>query len=201
MKNKFLLSLILSGLIGASLFVQGCAPAVFVAGAAAATASSVVVSDNRSPKVILEDRDTTFQAQAKINSDQELRTKTHIEAVTFNRVVLLVGQAATEQLRQRAVTLVGTLPAERVKLIRNEIALGNPATESQHLHDTWFTTKIKSRLLAENALHSAKMKIVTEDGVVYIMGLVTKGQGNLAAQVVSEMDGVKRVVKLFEYVK
>lgn len=173
--------------------LSGCIPAAFVAGA---TASGIIVADNRSMKTMAVDKETTLRAQGKIGFDSELQS-THIVVASFNNIVLLAGQVQSPEQSQRAYDIVNQMP--HVKRIYNEIVIGPITTHQQRVKDTWITTKVRTRMLAEKGLHSAQTKVVTENNVVYLMGLVTHSQGNLAATVASDVAGVQKVVTLFEY--
>lgn len=181
-------------LLGCVFTLQGCVVAVV---AAAAVTGGAIVADNRSTKTMMNDRDLAYKIQAKFSKDQELKSKAHLEIATFNGVVLLVGQTPTTELRSRAVSLANSVAG--IRLLHNEISIGALTTTSQKASDSWLTTKVKSVLVADQGLKSAQIKVVTESGVVYLMGLITKSQGDFAAQKVSQVEGVKRVVKLFEY--
>ncbi|MGB6977353.1 MAG: BON domain-containing protein [Gammaproteobacteria bacterium] len=174
--------------------LSGCIPVVFVAGAAAGGA---VIYDNRSAETILQDNSLAYKAQGQINSDPTLHQQTHIAVTAFNHIVLLVGQAPTADLRQQAYDLVTNL--RNVKRIYNQITVETPTSISRRSEDTWITTKVKTKLLAEKGLHSSQIKVLTENGTVYLMGLVTRSQGSLAALVTSKVSGVQKVVTLFEY--
>jgi osmotically-inducible protein OsmY len=172
----------------------GCVPVAFVAGAAAGGA---VIYDNRGTKTILQDDSTAYKAQGRINSDAALNQQTHIAVTVFNHIMLLVGQAATADLRQHAYDLVSNLP--NIKRIYNQITVEAPTSLAIRSNDAWITTKVKTKLLAEKGLHSSQIKVLTEKGTVYLMGLVTRSQGALAALVTSKVSGVQKVVTLFEY--
>lgn len=177
-----------------TVFLQGCIPAAFVAGA---TAGGAVIYDNRSTKVIFEDRDITYQAQKRFNDNEGLREKAHVSVATFNHIVLLVGQVPTEEMRNSAEDVVKSIP--KVKLIHNEITVENPISQVARTNDTWLTTKVRTALLAEKGLNSAQIKVVTENSIVYLMGLTSRGQAEQATEVVRQIAGVRKVVKIFEY--
>ena len=181
-------------IILAILFLPGCMPAIFVAGAAAGGA---VIYDHRSTKDILDDRNITFQMQNKLDSDVQLRQNAHISIATFNHVALLLGQVPNDELRNRAEAIVKANP--KVKILYNEITIGKPITNIARANDAWITTKVKTILLATPGLSSTNLKIVTENGVVYLMGLTTRTQAKLAAAKTRTVAGVRKVVKLFEY--
>lgn len=187
MKTKIILALL------AFTILSGCVPAAFVAGAAV---SGVVVADNRSLKTMTLDKETTLKAQVKINTDPELKSA-HIGVATFNHIALLVGQAQTPEQSQTAYDIVNQQP--NIKRIYNKITIGPVTSQEQRAKDMWITTKVRTRMLAEKGLHSAQTKVVTEDNTVYLLGLLTHSQGSLAALVASNVDGVEKVVTLFEY--
>ncbi|MFA6409234.1 MAG: BON domain-containing protein [Gammaproteobacteria bacterium] len=180
----------------AALCLQACVPAALVAAGAAAT--GLIVYDSRSVATMSTDSDITYRAQAKVTSNQELADKTHISATSFNQVLLVVGQAPTEQLRDLAMSLMQKIP--KVKHIYNEIAIAQPINMHQRSNDAWLTTKVKTALLEQKNLRSAQIKVLTEDSVVYMLGSVTHGQGDLAADAAKQVAGVRKVVKAFEYV-
>jgi len=188
---------IFSGLaISMMFFLQACVPVVLVAAGAAAT--GLIVYDSRSVATMSTDSDITYRAQAKIASNQELADKTHISATSFNQVLLVVGQAPTEQLRDLAMSLMQKIP--KVKHIYNEIVIAPPTSVHQRSKDTWLTTEVKTVLLEQKNLRSAQIKVLTEDSAVYLLGSVTRGQGDLAANAAKKVAGVSKVVKAFEYV-
>lgn len=188
MKTKFLLIIFIAA------FLPACIPVAFVAGA---TAGGAIVYDNRGFKTMAQDKELQIRAQGSIDTDAQLRGQTHISVSVFNHIMLLVGQAATPELSQHAYDTVSTIP--NIKRIYNEITIQPPTSNMTRSRDTWITTKVKTMMLAEKGLKSTQIKVITENGVVYLMGLVTHSQGNLAAQVTSQVSGVQKVVKLFEY--
>ena len=176
-----------------ALTLQGCLPAVFVAGAA----TGVVIYDHRNAKTMVEDREITFRVQNKLDSDQELRSKAHLSVTTFNHIALLVGQAPTEELRNRAEAIVKS--NSKVKMLYNEVTIEKPISNMALANDSWITTKVKTILTTVSGLNSSTLKVVTENKVVYLMGLTTRAQAKLATEKTRTVAGVQKVVKLFEY--
>lgn len=175
------------------LVLPGCMPAIFVAGAA----TSAVIYDQRNTKTIVEDRDLTFQVQHKFDNDPELRDKSHVSITSFNRIALLLGQVPTAELREKAEAIAKS--NSNVKMLYNEITVENPISNMAKTNDAWITTKVKTVLAAASGLNSANLKIVTENKVVYLMGLTSRTQGQLATDKTRTVTGVEKVVKLFEY--
>lgn len=177
------------------LLLQGCAPAAFVAGAAA---GGSVIYDNRSTNAMLMDHDITYTAENKISADVQLKESASISVATFNGIVLLTGQAPTPALRTKAESLVKSVP--HIRLVYNEITIEKPISNVAEANDAWITSKVKTVLFAERNLNSTQLKIVTENGVVYLMGLTTRSQAQLATDRTRTVTGVRKVVKLFEYI-
>lgn len=177
----------------ASQFLTGCIPAAFVVGA---TAGGAIVYDKRTVKTMTQDQEVNLKAITRLNEDPQLKN-THISVAVFNHIVLLVGQAPAPDQSQRAYDIVSGIP--HVKRVYNQITVESPTSASHRAKDTWITTKAKTMMLAEKGLNSTQIKVITENNVVYLMGLVTRNQGNLAALVASKVAGVQKVVKLFEY--
>lgn len=175
--------------------LSACVPVALVA--AGATAGGAMVYDKRSMKTMAEDRDIVSTALKEINNDQQLREQTHIDIAAFNGLMLMAGQAPTEELRNQAYQIASSTP--RVKRVYNEITIAPPTSTTIQTQDSWITTKVKSMMLAEKGLHSSQIKVITEDSVVYLMGIVTHKQADLAATVASKASGVKKVVRIFEY--
>ena len=174
--------------------LSGCIPAAFIAGA---TAGGALIYDHRNIKTIMADRNITYKAAKLIATDPALSDNTHISVATLNGIVLIVGQAPTDALREQAQNLVEQVP--NIRRIYNRVSIESPTSVLTRSSDTWITTKVKTKMLAEKGLHSSQIKVVTENGVVYLMGLVSRPQSDLAANVARRVSGVQKVVKLFEY--
>lgn len=188
MKNIFILILI-------SLNLQGC---IFVAGAAAGAAGIAVVYDHRKLEQITQDQKISKDIYDKYRDDLQLASPTtHIDITTFNQVVLLTGQTVTPNLVKKADALARNTP--NVKKVYNEITVKGPSSSLTRASDTWVTTKIKTQMLATKGLKSGSIKVVTENGSVYLMGIVTHQQADIAVDIARQISGVQRVVKIFRY--
>ena len=172
----------------------GCAPVIVAAGA---SAGGVIVYDERSLDTMYHDAEITQQAQYSINSDPDLKQLSHINVASFNRTVLIVGQVTEPELRTKAYKLVSEVPG--ITRIHNEITVENLTSAKIRSNDIWITTKVKSALLAEKGLHSAQIKVVTENKTVYLLGLVTQKHADIATNVTRSVMGVNKVVRAFEY--
>ncbi len=176
------------------LLLQGCAAPVIVAGAATGVA---IANDRRTPGTIIDDQAIEIKIANAIEADEEIAGQSHISVVSFNRVVLLLGQTPDERLRARAVDIARKV--DKVKRVHNEITIARPTPYAVRNNDAWLTTKVKTRLLKEKKLSSLHVKVITENGVTYLMGWVTRAEGAQVARIVQQVKGIKAVVKVFEY--
>ncbi len=176
------------------LSLTACLPTAFVAGAAA---SGAVVTDGRDMKTQLDDKTIAHRVRTALHLNKHIDEDTIISVSTFNRVVLLTGTAPNTELRELASKLAYSV--KKVKRVHNEIVIGDNSSFKDAASDTWLTTKIKSSLLAERGLNSAQIKVVTNNSVAYLLGLVSRDQADLATNVARHVPGVVKVVKLFEY--
>jgi osmotically-inducible protein OsmY len=190
----------LLGLISATIpgivLLQGCVPLVI--GGAAATGVAVA-TDPRSAGTLLDDQSIEFKAADRLFSDAELAKRAHISAISYNRVILLVGQAPDAALRRRAEDLMRGIPD--IRRVYNEIAVAVPTGIGTRSKDALITTELKAKLTGDESVHSSHIKVVTEDGKVYLLGLVTRAEADRATDIARRISGVKRVVKVFEYVE
>jgi osmotically-inducible protein OsmY len=179
--------------VASSITLSGC-PAVVVGGAAGAAA---VAADPRTSGTILEDQGIEFRIANAVQGDTDLANTANISVTSFNGVVLLTGEAPTAQLKERAYGFAKN--DGKVRLVHNEIGIAPPLPFSARNYDTWLTTKAKTKLLGVEELNAAAIKVVTSDTTVYLLGLVKRRQAQVAAKTVSEIEGVSKVVKAFEY--
>jgi osmotically-inducible protein OsmY len=181
--------------LGTPLLLTSCIPAAFVGGAAA---TGVVAGDTRSVDTIASDHDINYKIEAQFVRDPVLKAKyNNISSTTFNHVVLLTGQVRDEDAKNQAEEIARKTPS--VKKVYNQIEVSHRESALSESNDSWITTKVKTAMVGEKGLKSSQLKVITENGTVYLMGITTKEQGDLAAQATSKVQGVNKVVKLFEY--
>lgn len=190
MNSKF--ALLVAMTLTAAL-VQGCA-AVVVGGAATGVA---VAHDRRTAGTIVDDETIEVKALGALNADKEIRDQTHLNVTSYNSVVLMTGETPTQQLGQRAYQIVSGL--DKVKKVHNETVVAPPSSLGSRSNDALLTGKVKARMIATKGFDSTLVKVVSERGVVYLLGLVSQGEGSLAGEIARQTEGVQKVVKLFEY--
>jgi len=175
------------------VLLQGCAPVV-VAGAATGAA---VVHDRRTVGAMIDDQNIELKIGSKIASDPALRDQTHINVTSLNGVVLLTGEALTAEARDQVLGLAREVNG--IRRITNEMAVSEPSSLGSRSKDSLITSAVKSRLLVTRGLDASRVKVVTEAGVVYLMGIVSQAEAELATQQTLTIEGIVRVVKVFEY--
>ena len=177
-----------------TLTLQSC---FFAAGAAVGAAAITIVYDHRTVDSILQDQKIDREVLRKFHDDPELHDNTHISVTSFGQVVLLTGEAPTAELRKKAESTAWTVHG--IKRIYNAIAIQGPTSALSQTNDTWITTKIKTTMLAKQGLKSASIKVVTENGTVYLMGTLTHQQEQVVVDIARHTSGVQKVVKIFQY--
>lgn len=177
----------------ASLLLVGCA-AAFVAGAAL----SMVGYDRRSMRTIEADARIFHLIHEQIVKDVRFRAS-NIQVVGFNRVVLLVGEVPDMNLKTQAARVAQQTPD--VRRVYNELSVGFPTSMQQRTKDSMITSTVRSKLLTKKGLESGSIRIVTENSVVYLMGIVTEEQALMAVEVTRRVPDVAKVVKVFQYIR
>lgn len=188
-----LATLVFSTSIAVSL--QGCAPAMVAGGAGAAS----IASDKRTAGTIVEDQAIEYRLASKLQADDEMMENTNINVTSYNGVLLVTGEAPTQALKDRVQNYAAQ--DTKVKRTYNEIVVRQPLPYKARNYDTWLTTKAKTKLLTTKDISSVDVKIVTSDTTVYLMGLVTRKEADLITQSVSQVQGITRIVKAFEYIE
>jgi osmotically-inducible protein OsmY len=150
----------------------------------------------RTTAQIIEDDNIETKITVNIHAENDAYHNAHLVVVSYNGYVLLGGQVIDAALKSGA-----TAEARKVQGVRriyNELEIGPPTSAMTRTNDTWITSKIKSILLGSSDVSGTQVKVITENGVVYVMGLVTKKEAERISDVAATTSGVKRVVRLFE---
>jgi osmotically-inducible protein OsmY len=175
------------------IFVAGCAPAVIggVAGSAA------VLHDTRTTGTVVEDEAIELKAARAIFNDKELFSRCHVNVTSYNMNVLVTGEAPTESLKQKVIHIVRNTP--KVKRVYDEIIISEPSSIVSRSSDSVLTTKVKTQLFLIKDFDSTRVKVLTERGIVYLMGFLTKKEAKAVTEMARRVGGVQKVAKLFEY--
>ncbi len=161
-----------------------------------AAATGLVVYDKRSLQEM--DVDYTINNDVRVALQQEERlSSSHWVVDSFNQIVFLGGQTPTGANRMLAESIARKIKG--VKRVYNEMTVGANSSMKQRAKDSWLLSEINARMLARKGLKSGSIKVIVENGVVYLMGAVSHDQANLAVDIARHIEGVRRVVKIFQY--
>lgn len=179
-----------------ALLLQGCVGAVVVGSAAVATKSA---TDPRTVGTQVDDGTLELRVTNAISKDEQLKKEARVVATAYQGKVLLTGQTPTTELSNRAKQIA--LGVEGAAEVYNEIRQGNQVSLGTASMDTWITTKVRSQILASDTVKSSNVKVTTENGEVFLLGLVTQREGASAAEIASKVSGVKHVTTAFTYLQ
>lgn len=190
--KKIRLTLVLATLATALPMLQGCIPAI-IGGAAVGVMS---VYDRRSTGVQTDDETTEWKAAQAI--PEKFRTFSHVNFTAYNRRVLITGEVPSAEAK--AIIGEQTQQLAGVKEIFNELNIAPASPLGNRSNDSYITSKLKARLVDSNQLSAIHVKVVTENGVAYLMGIVNEREAKVAVAIARTTDGVRRVVNILEVV-
>jgi len=175
-----------------SCLASGCAPLIV---GTAALGGTAVALDRRHTDVQLGDERIEWTASGRIGD--KLKNQANISVTSYNKQVLLTGEATSEALKQEAESI--TAAVSEVKSVVNEVQVAAPSSLGSRTNDSYLTSVVKTRFVGDQKFNPLHVKVVTESGVVYLMGLVTRKEADDATHIARHVSGVKRVVRIFEY--
>ncbi|GBG13371.1 transporter [Novimethylophilus kurashikiensis] len=187
---RLILALIAAAMLAGNL--AGCVPVV----AGGAAAGGLMAADRRTSGAYIDDQAIELKASKQLNDT--LDTRVHADVTSYNRNVLLTGEAYDEPAKQKAESVVKGI--ENVRSVTNEMIIGPQSSMSSRSNDAYITSKVKARMVSENKFPANYVKVITENGVVYLMGMVTRQEADDAVEIARNTEGVDKVVKVFEYV-
>jgi osmotically-inducible protein OsmY len=171
--------------------LTGCAAAV-VGGAAAG--GYLLGEDRRTAAVLTEDEGIELRVANRVS---EKYSSAHVNATSYNRMVLLTGEAPTAEAKAEIERIAREVPNVRGTV--NELTVAPPTTLSSRANDSYITSKVKARFVDNGVFNPIHVKVVTEDGIVYLLGIVKKAEADRATEIARTTSGVRRVVRVFEY--
>jgi len=190
MKKNLLAALVLGATLVPAL--QGCFPVV----AAGVTTGVLATLDRRTLGTQTED--DTIDIKAALRLGDKLGDKAHTNVTTYNRKVLLTGEVATEEAKTAAAAVVSEVT--NVQGVHNELTVAAPTSYSDRSNDAFITSKIKGRFVDSGKFNPVHVKVVTEAGIAYLLGMVTQPEADAAIGVARTTSGVKKVVNLLEII-
>jgi len=171
--------------------VTACFPVV----AGGAAAGGAIAADRRTSGIYVEDENIELKAVKYVETN--LGENAHINITSYNTNVLLTGEAPDDAAKAKAEAYVKSI--EHVRAVTNEIVVGPKSSLSSRSNDTYLTSKVKTQFVTENKFQANYVKVVTENSVVYLLGIVNKTEADAAVEIARNTDGVSKVVKVFEY--
>ncbi len=180
--------------MASAALLQGCELALIGAGAGAAYST---IEDRRSSGTQLDDDAIELRAATRIGD--RFPDKIHVNVAAFNRAVLITGEVPDEAVRAEVEKIVQGVP--NVRGVTNEVQLAPVTSFGDRTGDSFITTQVKARYLRAKAFNPVHVKVVTEAGVVYLMGVLTEREADDAVDIARTTSGVRKVVKIFEYCK
>ncbi|MFT5722555.1 MAG: osmotically-inducible protein OsmY [Motiliproteus sp.] len=195
LSNKATNNRSLSLLLGLIVALGGCSNMI------SATHDQPLSEDTstRTTGSLVDDELIEIKALVNISKASAALKGAHVSVTSYNGIVLLSGQVPTEQARRLAEKT--TAEIRKVRKIHNELTIAGPTSAIVRANDSWLTTKIKTKMIADPVLQSMVIKVVTENGTVYLMGLVNDTQARQAVDISRNSAGVQKVVKMFEYIR
>jgi osmotically-inducible protein OsmY len=176
------------------LMLGGCA--VVVVGATVG-AGTLVAMDRRSASVVQSDQGIEQKVGKAVSDRWPAGSGVHVNVTSYGGKVLLTGEVPTQAVRDEIVKIATS--TQYVQAVTNELVVGPETLIAGRTRDTYITSKVKARLIEEKRLDAKNVVVVTERGVVYLMGLVSPTEGDAASEVAASTSDVVRVVKLFQY--
>ena len=184
------LTLLAAAALGASL--PACAPLII---GGAMVGGSMMALDRRTSGAQVEDQSIELKAASRV---RDLATFGNVSVTSYNRLVLITGEVPTEGDRTRVEDAVKTI--ENVRSVVNELAVAPNNSLTDNSRDSVTSAKVKATLVDAKDMQSSAIKIITERGIVYLMGIVTEREANRAGEIAASVPGVQKVVRVFEVV-
>jgi osmotically-inducible protein OsmY len=188
--NAWRAARVLTLAVAAAATLGGCA-AVAIGGA---LGTALVVSDRRTAGVQLEDQNIELKTLTRIR--ETVGDRGHVNATSFNRMVLITGEVPTEADRVAMEQTIARI--ENVRSTVNDLAVMAPSSLTARSNDAILTSKVKATFIDAKDLHATAVKVLTERGTVYLMGRVTEREATRAVELARGISGVQKVVRVFE---
>lgn len=187
------LTLAAAALVATLPFLQGCVPAVIVGGAAAGV---MTAHDRRSTGTQTDDETAEWKAMQSIPA--QYKELTHANFTAYNRRLLITGEAPSEEAKSGIEAKVRMI--DGLREVYNELGIGPASSLGSRSTDSFITSKVKARLVDTNQVSANHIKVVTERGIVYLMGIVSEREAKVAVAVARTTDGVRKVVNVMEVI-
>lgn len=178
--------------VASAIVLAGCVPAVVAVGAGGA---AMVATDRRTTGTQVDDEGIELKVVNQATA--QFGERIHLNVTSYNGVVLLTGEVPDSGVWASVGNIAKNTP--KVRVVHNEVVVAPNSELGQRTNDSYITSKVKARFVEANKFPPNAVKVVTERGVVYLMGIVSRAEGTAAGEIASGTEGVARVVKVFEY--
>ncbi|OMH36524.1 BON domain-containing protein [Motiliproteus sp. MSK22-1] len=187
-------AILLSLSLATALALTGCSDII------KATSEGPIQDDPKSRTTgnFIDDELVEIKTLVNIGKASKALSNAHISVTSYNGIVLLTGQVPSEESRALAESVAKQ--TRKVRKVHNELTISGPTSHIVRTNDAWITTKVKASMLGSDKVNAADVKVVTENGIVYLLGLVSRQEADRAVGLVRESHGVQKIVKMFEYV-
>ena len=173
-------------------------PFLILQGCSSVTGPTSEDYGKRTLGTVFDDQGIESRGKANIRAAHEKLKKAHINITSFNGMVLLTGQVESDEIKSIAAASIKDL--RKVRTVHNELEVAGPTSMMARTNDSWLSTKVKTALLSSSKTEGGRIKVVTENSVVYLMGLLTRNEAEAAVEKTRKVFGVQKIVKVFEYI-
>jgi osmotically-inducible protein OsmY len=180
-------------ILASAAMLQACIDALIVGGV---TTGVVLAADRRQAEVMFTDQRIEFTAGSRVGD--AIKGQGHVNVTSYNYTVLLTGEVPTAQAKAEVERIVSEIP--QVRTVVNELQIAGASSTASRSNDAYITSKVKGNFLGNEKFRTTDIKVVTEAGVVYLLGLVTREEADAATEAARGTGGVQKVVRVFEYV-
>jgi osmotically-inducible protein OsmY len=180
-------------LVGFVITLQGCAGLVIAGGATA----GAMANDRRTSGAYVDDETIEWKIIDVLYQDEQIDEQTHLNATSYNGIVLLTGEIPSDEMRAKIGDKIRGVRG--VRQFHDETSIAAPSSMMSRSGDTWITSKVKTAMLTGDTDMGARTKVVTDKGVVYLMGIVSPQEADKLTDIARRVGGVQKVVKVFEY--
>ena len=180
-------------LVGFAIASQGCAGIVIAGGATA----GAMANDRRTSGAYVDDETIEWKIIDVLYKDEQIEKQTHLNATSYNGIVLLTGEIPNDEMRVKINEKIRGV--QGVRQLHDETSIAAPSSMMSRSGDTWITSKVKTAMLTNDTDMGVRTKVVTDKGVVYLMGIVSPQEADKLTEVARRVAGVQKVVKVFEY--
>jgi len=152
----------------------------------------------RTPGTAMDDDLIETKISVNISKGSEQLATSKISAHAYNGVVLLIGQTTSQDAKDEAGKIAEN--TRKVRKVHNEIEISGPISTLATTNDAWITSKIKSKMILAEEVQSSRVTVITENGVTYLLGLVTAAEAERASNIARNTSGVRKVIRIFEII-